>query len=568
MKCFLSGRCDRHLVRRVAHVGFVMRRLMATFTIVTITATAVEARVADNGDGTYSNPPLYADYPDPDIIRVGEDFFFATTTFVNTPGLTLLRSEDLVNWEIVSHVIERLDGRPQYDMRDGTAYRNGVFAPSLRHHDGVFYVVVTPVGQNTRIYRATSANGPWTYTELDRGAFDPGFFIDDDGAGYIATSGGWDGTVTLLTLNEEFTTIVASREIFYNAGAEGSKIIKRDGWYYMFHSIPSRLALTCSRARSLFGPWETIPQIDDTTGGHQGALVDMPDGTWYGFVMVDAGAIGRLTNISPIFWQDDWPVWGTPENPGEVPARAIKPIPGKPVRQPPTSDDFNAATLGLQWQWNHNPDDRRWSLTERSGFLRLEATQADRFWTARNTLTQKGQGPWSRGDVRFDLTHLAPGDVCGFGTLGKMSAHIAVRRDPAGNLFLGMNVINDGVGAEARVIDLPYTGNEIHLRTDLNFRTNQGSCSYSADGVHWQRLGEAFPLAFDWRTGTFQGQQFAIFCYNPQASDGFVDVDFFRFADSPVASDPEGQQVLIRAIGPAPHTAHVHGDRLDDGGVL
>jgi beta-xylosidase len=118
--------------------------------------------------------------------------------------------------------------------------------------------------------------------------------------------------VRLLSLNADLTAGPGEQTIHYNQGAEGSKLIKRGDWYYLFNAIPRRLALTVSRAKSLTGPWETRDQIDDTTGGHQGALVDLPDGGWYGFVMRDAGAIGRVTNISPVFWQDDWPVWGTP----------------------------------------------------------------------------------------------------------------------------------------------------------------------------------------------------------------------------------------------------------------
>ena len=161
-----------------------MKNKTTIFKIITIVVLFISgfylneayARQSDNGDGTYTNPPLYADFPDPDIIRVGEDFYFATTTFVNIPGLTILHSQDLVNWEYVSHVIDRLDGRPEYDMQGGTAYRSGVFAPSMRYYQGKFYVVVTPVGQNTRIYDANDAHGPWQYHELDRGAFDPGLF--------------------------------------------------------------------------------------------------------------------------------------------------------------------------------------------------------------------------------------------------------------------------------------------------------------------------------------------------------------------------------------------------------
>ena len=487
---------------------------------------------SDRGDGTYANPPLYADYPDPDIIRVGDDFYFATTTFANSPGLTILHSQDLVNWKNVSHVIPRLDGREQYDLKNGTAYRLGVFAPSLRYHDGTFYIAVTPVKQNTRIFFAKSIVGPWQYHELDRAAFDPGLYIEPDGTAYIATSGGWDGHVTLLTLSRNFSKVVSAREIFYHKGIEGSKVIKRGDWYYIFNALPAKLALTCSRAKSIFGPYETIVSLDDNKGGHQGAIVDLPDGNWYGFIMRDCGAVGRMTNICPISWRDDWPVWGTPDAPGEVPVSARKPIQGKPICQPATSDDFESATLGLQWLWNHNPDDTRWSLTERRGWLRLKSTDSVDFWNARNTLTQKGQGPVSCGEVKFDLRGLKVGDVCGFGTLGKINGQITVQCQQDGAALLAMNVIVDGGISETRVVTKSILRGDLYLRTSLDFVRNKGTCAYSLDGAQWTGLGGEFELAFDWRTGTFQGEQFAIFCYNSVPSGGYVDIDWFKFQDS------------------------------------
>lgn len=488
---------------------------------------------SDRGDGTFANPPLYADYPDPDIIRVGEDFYFATTTFANSPGLTILHSQDLVNWKIISHVIPRLDGREQYDLKNGTAYRQGIFAPSLRYHEGMFYIAVTPVKQNTRIYYSKSITGPWQFHELDRPAFDPGLHIEPDGTGYIATSGGWDGHVTLLTLSRDFSKVVSAREIFYYKGVEGSKIIKRGDWYYVFNALPSKLAFTCSRAKSLFGPYETVMSLDDTKGGHQGAIVDLTDGSWYGFIMRDCGAVGRMTNLCPIFWKDDWPVWGTPEVPGQVPEAARKPVQGKPICQPATSDDFESATLGLQWQWNHNPDDTRWSLTERRGWLRLRPTAAVDFWHARNTLTQKGQGPASCGEVKFDLRGMKPGDICGFGTLGKVNGQIAAQCLPDGMVTLAMKVIVDGGVSETRVVTKSTSRGDLYLRTSLDFIRNKGACAYSIDGDQWTALGGEFDLAFDWRTGTFQGEQFAIFCYNSDPSDGYVAIDWFKFQDAP-----------------------------------
>ncbi|MCT8000444.1 glycoside hydrolase 43 family protein [Sphingomonas sanguinis] len=494
---------------------------------------AAQAWQSDRGDGSYANPPLYADYPDPDIIRVGQDFYFITTTFANVPGLTIMTSRDLVNWRFVGHVIDRLEGLPEYELKNGGAYRKGIFAPSLRYHDGVFYIAVTPVGEKTRIYRSRDIRGPWQMNRLSEEAFDPGLFIDKDGSAYVMTSVGSDGTTTLLSLSRDLRTVTDKRVVYFNKGAEGSKIVRRGDYYYMFNAIPRRLGMTVSRARSLFGPWETRDQIDDKTGGHQGAIVDLPDGSDYGFVMTDAGAIGRMTNISPVFWRDGWPVWGTPDAPGRVPVTARKPIQGQPVGVLPASDDFSGRTLGLQWQWNHNPLDDRWSLTERPGYLRLRATQAPALWSARNTLLQKGQGPFSRGVVAIDTTHIVAGDQCGFGTFGKYSGHIAIGRGRDGRPTLTMRVIEDVATAqktEIRVDAQPITAKRLFLRTDMDFKTDRASVAYSIDGRDWRTLGGDFPLAFDWRTGTFQGQQYALFCYNSKAKGGWIDVDSFTLS--------------------------------------
>ena len=510
-------------------------------------ALAAPAWEADNGDGTYTNPPLQADYPDPDIIRVGEDFYFATTTFANVPGRRLLHSRDLVNWQIAGHVLPRLDGRKAYDLDGATAYRAGVYAPSLRWHRGSFHIAVTPVGQNTRIYQATDIRGPWRHHELDRAAFDPGLFFDTDGTPYLATAAafGSDGWITLLTLSDDLSRVLEARRIHHLPGAEGSKLLRRGDYYYLFNAVPKRLGMSISRARRLQGPWETMNSIDSPrTGGHQGAILELADGRWWGFVMQDRGAIGRVTHLSPIFWQDNWPVWDTPDAPGRVPAVARKPVQGQPKRQPATSDEFDAPTLGLQWAWNHNPDDTRWSLAERPGFLRLHATRADGFWIARNTLTQKGQGPYSRADVKLDLQGLARGDRCGFGTLGKVNAHIAATKDDEGRLSLQVNVLVDGGNSRAGVAAAPLDATSVTLRTEMDFMTSRGRLAYRAgdDTGAWNPLGGEFELAYDWRTGTFQGPQYALFCFNPGAQGGHMDVDWFHFSDRrddlPAAKEP------------------------------
>jgi endoglucanase len=521
---------------------------MMSAMVILRTTLSAHAWQSDNGNGTFTNPVLYADYPDPDIIRVGEYFYMVSTTFADSPGLTVLRSQDMVNWEIIAHAASTLNMSTGYDMLGGTTrYRKGMWASSIRYHDGKFYVVVNPwEASGARVYYATDPAGPWNYYQLSYGAHDPGFFIDDDGTGYIFYGSGW---LSVLKLNSTYSAVVSNTNNVVNGGGEGSHVIKRGSYYYLFNANPGTwpFQLRCSRATSIFGSWETGHIcLLGTNGGHQGAIVDIDDSdNWFGFVHQDSGSVGRMPRIGPVFWEDNWPVFGTPSNRDVIASTYTKPIQDKPLMQPPTSDDFASSTLGLQWQWNHNPDNTRWSLTERPGWLRLKATQSAGFWTARNTLTQKGQGPWSRGEVKFDLQNLQPGDICGFGTLGKYSAHIAVNCDNDESLFLSMIVLQDttgGIQTDTRVTSVPIQSDIIMLRTDLDFENDTGICSYSFDGVIWTPLGGEFPLAFDWQTGTFQGEKFAIFCYNPYPTGGYVDVDSFIFSDGSVA--PRGRPTL------------------------
>lgn len=521
--------------------------------LLTVFAGPSFAWQSDNGDGTFTNPVLYADYPDPDIIRVGESFYMVSTTFADSPGLVVLKSEDMVNWDILSHAASILDMNSDYNMLNGTtAYRRGMWASSIRYHNGTFYIVVSPWGAlGARVYYAADPAGPWNYHQLDRGAHDPGFFIDDDGTGYIFYGG---GPISILRLNSTYSAVVSQTNNVVNSGGEGSHVVKRGSYYYLFSANPGTwpFQLRCSRATSIFGPWETGHIcLLATTGGHQGAVVDINDNdNWFGFVHQDSGSIGRMPRIGPVFWENDWPVFGTPSHRDVIANTYTKPVAGKPLMQPPTSDEFDSSTLGLQWQWNHNPDHTKWSLTERPGYLRLRSTQANGFWTARNTLTQKGQGPWSRGEVILDLQNLQPGDTCGFGTLGKYSSYIAVTCDSSGDLFLRMEVLQDtstGIQTDTRVSSVTYPSNTIMLRMDLDFETNKGLLSYSSDSLSWTSLGGFFPLAFDWATGTFQGEKFAVFCYNPNPTGGYVDVDSFTFSDTLPPVPPRAAYLPIEA---------------------
>ena len=489
---------------------------------------------SDNGDGTFNNPVLYADYPDPDICRVTNDFYMVSTTFVDSPGINVLHSKDLVNWEIVSHCATNLDGGNNYNMIGGTAYRGGFWAGSIRYYNGTFYVVANPTFANSRIYYATNAAGPWQYYQLNQVTYDPSLLIDTNGAGYIVAG---HGPESVFVLNSNFSQIVAVSNNVVNATGEGSHAVRRGNYYYVFTAYPGvwPFQLQCARSTNIFGPYETNQVVlNELTGGHQGGIVDMPDGSYYGFVMKDGGAIGRMTYICPVTWSNNWPVWGT--NGTGVPATATKPVQGQTVMQPATSDEFTNSTPGLQWQWNHNPDNTKWSLTSRPGWMRLMPTPATNFWVARNTLTQKGQGPWSRGEIKFDTSHLQPGDICGFGTLGLTNGQIAVNCDSGGNKYLSMNVIvpTDSSGVDVSQTSygrVPVTGTNLYLRVDMDFNASLGTCSYSFDDTNWATLGGQFNLAYDISVSTFQGEKYAIFCYNPSPGSGYVDVDWFHFSD-------------------------------------
>src|SRR5579859_3754911 len=509
----------------------------------------------------YVNPPIYADYPDPDIIRVGNDFYFTTTTFIDVPGLTILHSQDLVHWEIVTHLIPLLTGSPNYNITNGVQnYGNGVFASSIRYYNGTFYVVDQPNGQPTAtIFYSTNIAGPWLSHQLNVGAFDPGLYIETNGTGYIVTAGGWQSNTTFLTLNSSFSQVVASTTITNGLGLEGSHVYKVGSYYYIFNSQPATGNLYVSRAPSLFGPYTFMKNLDNAHGGHQGGIVDMPDGSYYGFNLKDSGTIGRMTFISPIFWSNGWPVWGTSNAPGQIPATAPMPVVGAPDYQIPTSDDFSSPTLGVQWQFNHNPDNTRWSLTNRPGFLRLYPTAATNFWYARNTLIQKGLGPWSGAEVKFDLSNLQPGDICGLGALGKSNATMAVTCSSPGNYTLSQNVIvsldsTKNNLSTRTVTTAPYTNTTIFLRLGMDFIQSRGTVLYSADGLSWTQLGGQFNIAYDWLTGTFQGEQFAIFCYNPQPGTGYVDVDWYRLVPPPyingVVKNPDSSLTLYFANSP------------------
>lgn len=495
-------------------------------------AFAAPAWTSDQGDGTFKNPVLYADYPDPDIIRVGDTFYLATTTFVSMPAIEILRSKDLINWEIAGYAADALTFTPAYSLTGGSAYANGIWAPSLRYHAGTFYLIDNINNVGTVVFRATDPAGPWTMNHLNQALYDPGLMFDDDGTPLVYN--GTAGHLSVARLDPELTTVLSNTAAFTTTqSSEGSHAYKIDGTYYVFGSVYGEYpVLLCSRASSPTGPFTTTVVCDNHTpwaSPHQGGIVQLANGDWWGFSLVDAGAVGRDLWVGPVTWKDAWPYFGDPAAPS-IPVTNPKPAVGAsyPILYLPGSDNFATTTLGRQWQWNHNPDATAWSLAERPGHLRLHTQTAANLANARNTLTLRTLGPSCTGVVKIDTSHLAPGDRAGLCLFEQYYGYLAVYRDATGQRLVRAVNTNGSLTAPSEDVTDTVTGlsaTTLWLKVSCDFISNTAQFSYSVDGTTYTSVGGAFAMHFT--LTTFQGERFGFFNYNPAASTGWLDLDHF-----------------------------------------
>jgi len=511
---------------------------------------------ADNGNGTFTNPLFYDEFSDPDLIRVGNDFYLTGTTMHTMPGLPVLHSVDLVNWELLGYACARLDLGPEFRLEDGKEiYGQGIWAPSFRYHNGTFQIFTNVNRHTTQLFRATNPSGPWTHTAMKRSFHDLSVLFDDDGRAYII----WGyQDIHFAQLDETLTDIVPGTEkIIIHKGAgmgEGLHWYKINGKYYITSAwYENRMRMPAARADRPDGPYEVNQaiSIDEDFGlalgyrlwkaappfapdapnprspghisMHQGGIVDTPTGEWWGFSMMDANSVGRLTCLSPVTWEEGWPYFGLSGNLRRTPRTWVKPNTGRasspsaPYRR---NDDFTGPKLANVWQWNHAPVDGQWSLTERAGHLRLHALPAADFWRARNTLTQRSIGPESTPTAVLDADGLLPGDIAGLALLNLPYAWIGVRRD--GGCWM-LEQFDQRTGATAAVA-LP--AKRVWLRASCDFLRENAFFSYSTDGKIFQRLGVDLPLYYQLKT--FQGVRYALFSYSTGgATGGFADFDSF-----------------------------------------
>ena len=526
---------------------------------------------ADNGNGTYTNPLFYDEFSDPDIIRVGEDYYLAGTTMHSVPGLVVLHSKDLVNWEFSSYCFDRFDDSDDFNLRNGKeAYGQGIWAPAIRYHNGKFYIFSNINGHGLQVYISDSAKGPWKHHQIKGDIYDLSVLFDDDGKIYAIHK---YGNVTVTELKPDLSgPVEGSSKVVIpegNAMGEGHHIYKINGMYYILSADYSPMGrMQCARSKSIWGPYETcviseresfgysaawtvnnvglgrpVPEdgfkfknnkpSDETlicSTIHQGGIVQAPDGKWWGVSMQDFNAVGRTVFLSPVTWVDGWPYFGLEKNLGRSPRTWFKPndVIKTPVATYDRCDDFSGKTFKPIWQWNHNPNDKMWSLNrERKGWLRLHSMPAKQLLWAKNSLTQRAIGPVSYTSVKLDASKLKAGDEAGLGAINMPYASLGVVKTDKG---LALRCYDQNTNKE---VGKPLDKKVVWLRLWGDYDKSQLQYSYSLDGKNWENIGEQ--MISPYQLKTFQGVRVALYAFNKKdVNGGVADFDNFK-VEEPMA---------------------------------
>ena len=529
-----------------------MRKTLILIMLAVFACLNMAAQSSDNGDGTFTNPVIWADCPDPDVIRVGDDYYFVSTTMHLMPGAPIMHSKDLVNWEIISYIFDRIEETPRYSLKEGTVYGRGQWATSLRYKDGRFYAYFTPNDHPYKgyVYTTEDPRGKWERHAVIPHFHDASFFFDEDGRAYMVY-----GTGMIRELKPDLTGVLEGgldmklfeRDSEENSLLEGSRMIKKDGKYYLLMISWPRGGIrreVCYRADRLEGPYEKKVILETTFGGlgdgvAQGTIFDDPQGNWYGMILHDSGGVGSVPMLMRCTWIDGWPMLGDKD--GKVPDTMQKPVQGQERKALTVSDEFDSDKMGLCWQWNHNPVDEAWSLTERPGYLRLKAQKAFSLFDARNTLTQRMEGPTCEATVAIDLRNMKDGDRAGFSAFNSDATLLAIRK-VNGRLYLSMDEEKVKLTNDTKTIREVKQGaltDEIRLRRPVVYLLIEGDFRpgptkdtvkfwYSTDNKKWERLGPDCRTSFDWQR-FFMGTKFAIFNYTTAEEGGYIDIDWFRY---------------------------------------
>jgi beta-xylosidase len=509
--------------------------------------------VADNGDGTYRNPILHADYSDPDAIRVGDDYYLISSSFEDIPGLPILHSKDLVNWRIISHALKR---QPPFEHFAVPRHGEGVWAPSLRYHKGEFYLYYPDPDFGIYLTKATKAEGPWSepvLVEAGQGLIDPCPLWDDDGRVYLvhAYAGSRAGIKSILVvkkLNAEGTQVTDAGVMVYDGHEtdgtiEGPKFYKRGGYYYIFAPAGGVTTgwQTVLRSKNIYGPYErkeVMHQGASTTNGpHQGAWVTTQTGEDWFLHFQDKEAYGRIVHLQPMKWVANWPVIGIDKDgdgKGEPVLRYKKPAVGKtyPIETPAESDEFKGTGLGLQWQWMANPK-ATWSFANASdGLLRLFSDKlpdsAKNLWSAPNVLLQKfpAEEFMVTTKLTFKPNTKIENEKAGLVIMGFSYAGLAIKSKKEG-AYLVHTVCRDAVKGkeESEKEVMRLSDPAIYLRVTIT-KGAKCSFSYSLDGKTFTNTGEEFTA----EAGRWKGAKVGLFCTRRATTNdsGYADFDWFR----------------------------------------
>jgi beta-xylosidase len=530
--------------RRTAAMALTAALTVAAATLAVAPTDAVAgAGAGTSQQSTFNNPVIWQDFADIDIIRVDNAYYYSASTMHYSPGAPILRSYDLVNWEFAGHSVPRLDFGSKYDLTGGRGYVRGIWASTLnyRRSNGTFYWLGCIDFSRTYVYTATAVEGPWQRrSQINNCYFDAGLLIDDNDTMYVAYG---NTTINVAQLSADGLSQVRTQQVFQTPPSigtlEGARFYKRNGSYYIFLTRPANGQYILKSANP-FGPYEVRQLLlnlpGPISGGgvpHQGGLVQTQRGDWYYLAFVDSYPGGRVPVLAPISWTaDGWPVlqtvngrWG-----GSYPFPNLPPPP-RPVRPLIGTDTFTGTTLGPQWEWNHNPDNSRWSV---NNGLRLQAaTVTGDLYQARNTLTHRIQGPTSTATIVLNYSAMRDGDRAGLALLRDSSAWIGVRRDGnttrlvmTNGLSMDSNWNTTSTGTEQA--SAAISGGRIWLRVNADIRPGtgrQGRFSYSTDGVTFTQLGPGFTMTNAWQF--FMGYRFGIFNYATRALGGSVTVERF-----------------------------------------
>jgi beta-xylosidase len=490
------------------------------------------------------NPIIHADVPDMAMIRVGDTYYMSSTTMHMSLGLPIMKSKDLVNWELASYAYDTLANNDALNLQNGkNAYGAGSWASSLRFHNGTFYATTfSSTSGKTHIYTTQNIEkGPWKEISFRPSLHDHSLFFDDDGRVYMIYGA---GNLRLTELNADlsgikpggFNQVVvpnASLVSGPNVGlpAEGSQLFKVNGKYYLFNITWPRGGMRTQivhRADKITGPYEGRVVLQDQ-GVAQGGLVDTPGGEWFAYLFQDHGAVGRIPFLVPVKWEDGWPVLGEG---GKMPQTLNLPA-SKGLNNIVASDEFERKAgeppLPLAWQWNHNPVNELWSLTARPGFLRLATGAAvSDFLAARNTLTQRTFGPESSATIALDVSNMKDGDFAGLCALQKKYGLVGVKMFN-NEKAIYMTGVETNVPLEMQSVPLNQNTLYFKIECDFKARTDKAYFFYSLDGHNWTRIGK--PLQMAYTLPHFMGYRFGLFNYATKNSGGFVDFDFYRITD-------------------------------------